>query len=577
MIELNQLEQLIYIAENKTISKAAKELLISQPALSRSMQKLESDLGVELFDHYKNKIVLNKNGELAVKHAQKIIKSIQTMINDVQDYDQSFHRISIATCSPAPMWDIEPLIKELYPQINIQTAVINKKDLLTKLKEKEYHLVITPEYIDDSQYFCIPYVEEDLLLSLPLNHPLASKKEIKFHDLDGQTMLLYSNIGFWHDLHMQKTPKTKYLLQEERLTFNEIVKASTLPSYTSNLSIKREGKMSDRVILPINEEEAHVTYYVVMLKKNKKKYKDLIDKIEHYYDMFVPIVEEEENYISYDKAIPLVYAALEPLGEEYEDIAYKAFNERWIDVYSSEDKVGGGYCLSVYNNHPYILLNYDNSLDSVSTLVHELGHGVYGYLSQKNQEYYNAQPSIFTHEVASTTNEALLYEFLIKNAGNDKQKAYYITQYMDFIKDTLYTQTMYAEFERDVHAMLENNENVNTLVLNDLWSHLLKKYYGNDFEVDPLAMIGWARIPHFYNSFYVYKYATGCSSAISFAQDILNDGPEDYLNFLKKGGSDKPLNLLKSGGVDLTNDKSIQVSIDKFNKLLVELEKLTNN
>ena len=120
MIELNQLEQLIYIAENKTISKAAKELLISQPALSRSMQRLESDLGVELFDHYKNKIVLNKNGELAVKHAQKIIKSIQTMINDVQDYDQSFHRIPIATCSPAPMWDIEPLIKELYPQITIQ-------------------------------------------------------------------------------------------------------------------------------------------------------------------------------------------------------------------------------------------------------------------------------------------------------------------------------------------------------------------------------------------------------------------------------------------------------------------------
>lgn len=284
MIEFNQLEQLICIAKNKTISKAAQELLISQPALSRSMQRLESDLGIELFDHYKNKIELNKNGELVVKHAQKIIKSIQTMVEDVQEFDRSFHTISIATCSPAPMWDIEPLIKELYPQISIQTAVINKKDLLTKLKEKEYHLVITPKYIDDSQYVCIPYIEEDLLLSLPLNHPLASKKEIKFHDLDGQTMLLYSNIGFWHDLHMQKTPKTKYLLQEERLTFNEIVKASTLPSYTSNLSIKREGKMSDRVILPINEEEAHVTYYVVMLKKNKKKYKDLIDKIDHYYD-----------------------------------------------------------------------------------------------------------------------------------------------------------------------------------------------------------------------------------------------------------------------------------------------------
>lgn len=284
MIELNQLEQLICIAKNQTISKAAQELLISQPALSRSMQRLESDLGVELFDHYKNKIVLNKNGELAVKHAQKIIKSIHSMVDEIQEYDQSFHTISIASCSPAPMWDLEPLIKELYPQITVQTAVVNQKEILNKLKEKEYHIVITPYPVDDAHYFAIPYVEEELLLSLPLNHPLTQKKEIKFHDLDGQTMLLYSNIGFWHDLHMEKTPKTKYLLQEERLTFNEIVKASTLPSYTSNLSIKREGKMSDRVILPINEEEAHVQYYVVMLKENKKKHKDLIDKINNYYD-----------------------------------------------------------------------------------------------------------------------------------------------------------------------------------------------------------------------------------------------------------------------------------------------------
>lgn len=284
MIELNQLEQLVCIAKNQTISKAAQELLISQPALSRSMQRLESDLGVELFDHYKNKIVLNKNGELAVKHAQKIIKSIHIMVDDIQEYDQSFHTISIASCSPAPMWDLEPLIKELYPQISVQTAIVNQKEILNKLKEKEYHIVITPYPVDDSSCLSIPYVEEELLLSLPLNHPLTQKKEIKFHDLDGQTMLLYSNIGFWHDLHMEKTPKTKYLLQEERLTFNEIVKASTLPSYTSNLSIKREGKMSDRVILPINEEEAHVTYYVVMLKENKKKYKELIDKINNYYD-----------------------------------------------------------------------------------------------------------------------------------------------------------------------------------------------------------------------------------------------------------------------------------------------------
>ena len=357
---------------------------------------------------------------------------------------------------------------------------------------------------------------------------------------------------------------------------NKNIFFSNVRNYNSSLEMYLEGdevdtKIYNNLIDTVGKNSDSLHKYISLRKKLLN-----IDKV-HYYDMFVPIVEEQNSEISYDKAISLAYAALGPLGDQYEDIAYKAFNERWVDVYSNENKVGGGYCLSVYANHPYILLNYDNSLDSVSTLVHELGHGVYSYLSQKNQKYYNAQPSIFTHEVASTTNEALLYEFLIKNAGNDKQKAYYITQYMDFIKDTLYTQTMYAEFERDVHSMLENNENVNTLVLNDLWSQLLKKYYGKDFEVDPLAMIGWSRIPHFYNSFYVYKYATGCSSAISFSQDILKNGPENYMNFLKKGSSDKPINLLKSAGIDLSNKKTIQVSIDKFNSLLQELEKLTNN
>ena len=357
---------------------------------------------------------------------------------------------------------------------------------------------------------------------------------------------------------------------------NKNIFFSNVRNYNSSLEMYLEGdevdtKIYNNLIDTVGKNSESLHKYISLRKKLLN-----IEKV-HYYDMFAPIVEEQNSEISYDKAISLAYAALGPLGDQYEDIAYKAFNERWVDVYSNENKVGGGYCLSVYANHPYILLNYDNSLDSVSTLVHELGHGVYSYLSQKNQKYYNAQPSIFTHEVASTTNEALLYEFLIKNAGNDKQKAYYITQYMDFIKDTLYTQTMYAEFERDVHNMLENNENVNTLVLNDLWSQLLKKYYGKDFEVDPLAMIGWSRIPHFYNSFYVYKYATGCSSAISFSQDILKNGPENYMNFLKKGSSDKPINLLKSAGIDLSSGKSIQVSIDKFNSLLQELEKLTNN
>lgn len=284
MIEINQLKQLVCIARNKTISKASQELLISQPALSRSMQRLEDDLDVELFEHYKNKVILNKNGELAVKHAKKILSSLDQMINDIQEFDQSLRSLLIASCTPAPIWDIEPMIQELYPHIHIQTGILDQKDLINALKKQQYHMVITPYEVTDSDLVCIPYIEEDLYLSLPLSHPLKDKEEVSFKDLDGETMLLYSNIGFWYDLHMKTTPNTKFLIQDERLTFNEIVKASSLPSFTSNLSIKREGKINNRIMIPLSDEEAHVTYYLVILKKEKNKYKDLIYKIENYYN-----------------------------------------------------------------------------------------------------------------------------------------------------------------------------------------------------------------------------------------------------------------------------------------------------
>lgn len=357
---------------------------------------------------------------------------------------------------------------------------------------------------------------------------------------------------------------------------NKNVFYSDIRNYKSSLDMYLESddvdsKIYNNLINTVSKNTESLHRYVTLRKKLLN-----INKV-YYYDMFNPIVKEFNLDIPYNKAQSFAYTALKPLGEEYEDIIYDAFNKGWIDVYSNQNKISGGYCLSLYKNHPYILLNYDNSLKSVSTLVHELGHGIYSYLSQENQNYYNSKPSIFTHEVSSTTNEVMLYEFLIKNSSDKTQKAYYITQYLDFIKDTLYTQTMYAEFEKEIHEIVEKNGELNALILNDLWSSLLKKYYGNDFEVDSLAMVGWSRIPHFYNSFYVYKYATGCCSSISFYNDIINNGSQNYINFLKKGGSDKPLNLLKSSGIDLNNEKTIQISIDKFNSLLKELEKLMAN
>lgn len=284
MIEINQLKQLVCIAKNGTISKASEELLISQPALSRSMQRLEADFDVQLFDHYKNKVILNKNGELAVEQAKKVLKSMDKMVHTVQDYNKSFQSISIATCTPAPVWDIEPIIKDIYQGIHIEYQVLDQNDLVKALRNKEYQMIIIPFEVTDKDILCVPYLEEDLFLSLPLNHHLKDKKEVSFHDLDGETMLLYSNIGFWYDMHVQTMPHTKFLIQNERLTFNEIVKASTFPSFTSNLSMKREGKMSNRIIIPFTDDEAHVTFYLAVLKKDKNKYLDLINKIENYYD-----------------------------------------------------------------------------------------------------------------------------------------------------------------------------------------------------------------------------------------------------------------------------------------------------
>ena len=341
---------------------------------------------------------------------------------------------------------------------------------------------------------------------------------------------------------------------------------SSLEMYLKSDDI--DTKVYDELIKTVSKNSDSLHKYI-SLRKNVLN----LDKI-HYYDMFVPIVEPVDQDINYDKGQGMVYYALSSLGKEYGDILYKAFNEKWVDVYSNENKVSGAYCLSVYGNHPYILMNYNNSLDSVSTLAHELGHACYEYLGSKNQNYYNSHPSIFTHEVASITNEALLYETLIKGASNQREKAYYITQYLDLIKDTLYTQTMYAEFEKSIHDMVENGESVNALVLNDLWGNLLKKYYGKDFEVDQLSKVGWSRIPHFYNSFYVYKYATGCSAGVAFAQDILKNGSENYIDFLKRGGSDYPLKLLKDSGIDLTSTKPVEETIQKFDELLKELEKL---
>ena len=473
-------------------------------------------------------------------------------------------------------------------QLELEILKLSDKDCKKYLSDKKinnkYGMYIKEirrnkkHYLDDKS--------ENLLSNMSSINGLPSNVYDLFRNMDKKTSITpaeyESAMGSYNRERRIDAYKSEFLPYNDNINtlagllsgqVNKNVFYANARKYDSALQMYLDSddidiKIYKKLIKTVSNNTDSLHKYINLRKKVLN-----LDKV-YYYDMFVPIVKEPEDVISYDKAQSIVYSALEPLGKYYGDIIYKAFNERWIDVYSKENKVSGGYCLSVYNNHPYILLNYNSSLGGVSTLIHELGHGAYEYLSNKNQSFYNSSPSIFTHEVASTTNEVLLYENLIKNAKNNKEKAYYISMYLEFIKNTLYTQTMYAEFEDYIHETAEEGKELNALVLNDKWSMLLKKYYGDGFEVDPLSMVGWSRIPHFYNSFYVYKYATGCCSAVSCAQDILENGPNNYLNFLKKGGSDYPLNLLKSNNIDLNSQKPIKDTIKKLDQLVEELEKL---
>ncbi len=301
-----------------------------------------------------------------------------------------------------------------------------------------------------------------------------------------------------------------------------------------------------------------------------------VDKL-HMYDLFAPLVEEYDMEISFDQAKETVKDSLQPLGEDYLKVLQEGFKNHWIDVYENEGKRNGAYSWGAYGTHPYVLLNHKDNLNSMFTLTHEMGHALHSYYSDTNQPYRYAQYTIFLAEVASTLNEALLMDYMLKKSTDPKEKMYLLTYYMDQFRTTVFRQTMFAEFEMIIHEKAEQGESLTPQLLSQVYYDLNLKYYGKDMAVDQDIEMEWARIPHFYNSFYVYKYATGFSAATSFAKQILEEGQpavDRYLGFLKSGGSDYSINILKKAGVDMSSPEPIKQAMDVFKELLVEMEKL---
>ena len=310
--------------------------------------------------------------------------------------------------------------------------------------------------------------------------------------------------------------------------------------------------------------------YVALRKKLMK-----VDEL-HFYDLYTPMVEEKEVKIPYETAKKNVLEAVKPLGETYNEILAKGFESRWVDVYENVGKRSGAYSAGA-KEHPFVLMNYSGTLDSEFTLAHEMGHAMHSYLSNHTQPTVYSQYRIFVAEVASTCNEALLMQHLLKNTTDKMERVSLINHFLDQFKGTIYRQTMFAEFEMKINAMAERGESITADALCNLYEELQKQYFGDEITIDDEIRYEWSRIPHFYYNFYVFQYATGFSAAIALSQKILAEGKpavDQYLNFLSGGCSKDPVSLLKDAGVDMNTAKPVNDALLLFGQLIDEMEEL---
>lgn len=327
----------------------------------------------------------------------------------------------------------------------------------------------------------------------------------------------------------------------------------------------------DTLINVTNKHLPLLHRYVALRKKLLN-----LDEV-HMYDLYTPITGEPTLKYTYDEAKEEALKALAVLGDDYLSHVKEAFDNRWIDVVANQGKRGGAYSGGSYDTAPYILLNWQDTLDNLFTLVHEMGHTIHSYYTRHNQPYQYGDYSIFVAEIASTTNENLLTQYLLDHFEDKKVRAYVLNHYLDGFKGTVFRQTQFAEFEKWSHEQDAAGKPLTADVISKYYGELNKRYYGPDIFNDDEISLEWARIPHFYYNYYVYQYATGFAAATTLAQNILNDNPADtqaYLTYLKSGSSEYPIDIMKKAGVDMTNEEYLEKAFDVFEKRLNELEKL---
>jgi len=329
----------------------------------------------------------------------------------------------------------------------------------------------------------------------------------------------------------------------------------------------------DNLIGAVNANLEPLHRYVE-LRRKVLGYDDL-----HIYDLYVPMVEAAEMDITFPEALQILPKALEPLGEEYVTLLKEGLDPAsgWIDVYPSSDKDSGAFSASVYGRHPYVKMNYQDTLDDMSTLAHEYGHAIHSSLAMEHQAYPDFRYVPFLAEIASTCNEAFLSDYLVSNAKDDAEKAGILAAELESIRTTIYRQTLFSEFERKVHGYVEEGTPITASLLDETYLGLIQRYYGPEFSVDENDGMEWAYIPHFYYKYYVYSYATGLSCGLAIAENVKENGQpavDGYLGMLKGGCSEAPLDLLKGAGVDLTSPAAIEAALERFDRTITKLAEL---
>ncbi|HBK4984520.1 TPA: oligoendopeptidase F [Enterococcus faecium] len=363
-------------------------------------------------------------------------------------------------------------------------------------------------------------------------------------------------------------------------TLGTHIKGHNFKAKVRNYSSAREASLSnnhipesvyDTLVDVVNKHLPLLHRYMELRKRLLE-----VEKL-HMYDLYTPVLGEAPITFTYEEAKEKALEALKPMGEEYMAIVEKAFSERWIDVVENKGKRSGAYSSGSYDTNPYILLNWHDTLDQLFTLVHEMGHSVHSYFTRSNQPYVYGDYSIFLAEIASTTNENILTEYLLETEKDPRVRTYVLNHYLDGFKGTVFRQTQFAEFEHFMHTEDEKGVPLTSEYLSDSYGKLNAKYYGPAVEEDPEIKFEWSRIPHFYYNYYVFQYSTGFSAASALAKKILNQEPEaleNYLAYLKAGNSDYPVEVMKKAGVDMTQAAYIEDAMSMFEQRLNELEEL---